>query len=114
MVISRDGTITTYTSEEDPGSQLTILQLYRFPNPAGLKAQGGNYYSETPSSGPPSQQQPGLTGTGEVVQAALERSNVETVDELVALIVAQRNYEMNSRAIRVSDEMLQQVNQLIR
>ena len=114
VTVGRDGTITTFTSEEDLGSILTVLQLYRFPNPAGLKAQGGNYYSETSSSGPPSQNQPGLNGTGEIVQFSLERSNVETVDELVALIVAQRNYEMNSRAIRVSDEMLQQVNQLIR
>jgi flagellar basal-body rod protein FlgG len=114
VTIGRDGTVTAFISEEDLGSEIGTLQLFRFANPAGLKAQGGNYYTETPSSGPATQQQPGLDGTGEIVQGALERSNVETVEELVALIVAQRNYEVNSRAIRVSDEMLQQVNQLIR
>ena len=68
----------------------------------------------TAASGQPQQSQPGLQGAGNIRQRALERSNVETVDELVSLIVAQRNYEVNSRAIRVSDEMLQQINQLVR
>jgi flagellar basal-body rod protein FlgG len=112
--ITRDGQLTYYIREGDLGTQGGLLQLYRVPNPSGLKAQGGNYYTETLSSGPVSALPAAINGTGEIVQGALERSNVETVNELVGLIVAQRNYEVNSRAIRVSDEMLQQVNQLIR
>jgi len=112
--ISRDGTMTTFESKDDVGSQGQTIQLLRVPNPAGLKAQGGNYFTETQSSGAAQDVEAGKDGTGEIIQGALERSNVETVNELVSLIVAQRNYEVNSRAIRVSDEMLQQVNQLIR
>ena len=112
--ISRDGTLTTYESENDLGRQSGTIELLRVANPSGLKAQGGNYFTETQSSGVPQTVQAGENGAGEIIQGALERSNVETVNELVGLIVAQRNYEVNSRAIRVSDEMLQQVNQLIR
>ena len=97
-----------------PEIRLTNVSLFRFPNPSGLKAQGGNMYTETASSGPVQAANPGLSGTGTIIQRAVERSNVQVVDELVALILAQRNYEVNSRAIRVSDDMLQQVNNLIR
>ena len=76
--------------------------------------QGGSYYSETASSGAPIRATPGQNGAGIIQQGHLEGSNVATVDELVGLIVAQRNYEVNSRAIRVSDEMLQQLTNLIR
>ena len=114
VAIGRDGTVTTFTSNDDTGNQGQKIQLARFANPSGLKAQGGNYYSETASSGTPNLQEAGTNGTGEIVQGSRERSNVETVTELVGLIVAQRNYEVNSRAIRVSDDMLQQVTQLIR
>ena len=76
-------------------------------------AAGNNYYQLTAASGQPSAAA-GRPGRRQHPQGALERSNVETVDELVSLIVAQRNYEVNSRAIRVSDEMLQQINQLVR
>ncbi len=112
--ISRDGQVTTYKDETDLGTQSGQIKLYRVPNPGGLKAQGGNYFTATQSSGTEASVQAGQNGAGEITQGALERSNVETVEELVGLIVAQRNYEVNSRAIRVSDEMLQQVNQLIR
>jgi flagellar basal-body rod protein FlgG len=71
-------------------------------------------YSETASSGTPEQATPGVSGTGLLRQGSVERSNVQVVDELVALILAQRNYEINSRAIRVSDDMLQQVNNMVR
>ena len=83
------------------------------PEPVGLKAKGANYFSETISSGARQERPPAEVGVGRVLQGHLERSNVSAVDELVGLIVAQRNYEVNSRAIRVSDEMLQQVNQLV-
>ncbi|MBI5364847.1 MAG: flagellar basal-body rod protein FlgG [Planctomycetes bacterium] len=114
VTIGDDGIVTTQNTESGTPSQVGNVPLFRFPNPAGLKANGGNFYSETPASGAATQGQPGLTGTGVIKQGYRERSNVEVVDELVALILAQRNYEMNSRAIRASDEMLQQVNQMLR
>ncbi len=112
--ISADGTVSWITSQGGTPAGGTQIQLTRFANPAGLKAQGGNLFSETVSSGAAQQQAPGVTGTGVVRQGYRERSNVQVVDELVELIVAQRTYEVNSRAIRVSDEMLQQLNQLSR
>jgi flagellar basal-body rod protein FlgG len=114
VIIGEDGTVSYSTSEALPPQVLTNISLFRFPNPTGLKAQGGNLYSETASSGAAQQATPGVDGTGTIRQGSLERSNVQVVEELVALILAQRNYEINSRAIRVSDEMLQQVNQMIR
>lgn len=113
LSISNDGQV--FSLEE--GNNLTAIgtvRLHVFANATGLRAMGGNYYAPTVSSGQPQARQPGVQGAGAVRQGYLERSNVETVDELVSLIVAQRNYEVNSRAIRVSDEMLQQVNQLVR
>lgn len=111
--VSPDGQVF---AQEDGNTQTQIgtIRLHTFANSTGLKAMGGNYYASTVSSGQAQGRQPGVQGTGTVKQGYLERSNVETVDELVALIVAQRNYEVNSRAIKVSDEMLQQVNQLVR
>lgn len=114
VTISEDGTISTRTSDDQTPAQIGTLQLYRFANPAGLKAQGGNLFSETASSGTAQGQPPGQSGTGLLKQGYQERSNVAVVDELVSLILAQRNYEVNSRAVRVSDEMLQEANQVIR
>ena len=111
--ISADGEVYSL-GEGNVQNQIGTIRLHVFPNPTGLRAMGGNYFAGTPSSGDPAAVQPTTAGAGMVKQGYLERSNVETVDELVSLIVAQRNYEVNSRAIRVSDEMLQQVNQLIR
>lgn len=113
VVIATDGTVSAMV-EGQPPAQVGQIQLHRFSNPAGLKAQGGNYFSETASSGVPQASVGGQNGAGTFEQGMLERSNVQTVDELVSLIVAQRNYEVNSRAIRVSDDMLQQTNQLVR
>jgi flagellar basal-body rod protein FlgG len=112
--IAEDGTITTRASEGDVGTIAGNLSVFRFANPEGLKAQGGNLFSETASSGTSATQTPGQTGTGRLVHRHVERSNVEVVDELVGLIMAQRNYEVNSRAVKAADEMLQQVNQMIR
>jgi flagellar basal-body rod protein FlgG len=114
IIIGEDGTISVSTSEGAPPETLTNVSLYRFANPTGLKAMGGNLYAETLSSGAFQEVTPGQDGTGLIRQGYQERSNVAVVDELVGLILAQRNYEINSRAIRVSDEMLQQVNQMVR
>ena len=114
VTIGDDGTVAVMNNESSPPTNVGILSLFRFPNPTGLKAQGGNFMSETAASGAARQAQAGQNGTGVMHQGFRERSNVEVVDELVGLILAQRNYEVNSRAIKVSDEMLQQANQLIR
>jgi flagellar basal-body rod protein FlgG len=114
VLVGEDGTVSALRNEASGPELVGNVALFRFANPSGLKSQGGNLYSETVSSGAPQQVTPGADGAGIVRQGYLERSNVQVVDELVALILAQRNYEISSRAIRVSDEMLQQVNGLIR
>jgi flagellar basal-body rod protein FlgG len=88
------------------------LELTRFPNEAGLNAIGGNLYLETPASGSPQAGVPGSVGYGTVQQGYLETSNVNSVDEITALITAQRAYEMNSKVITAADQMLQQTAQL--
>jgi len=90
------------------------IELYRFVNPAGLKNIGENLIKETPASGPAVAAAPGQDGMGKVRQGFLEMSNVKVVDEMVAMIVAQRAYEMNSRAIQTSDSMLGTANTLKR
>lgn len=114
IIVAEDGAIATLASEDQPASIIGNIPVHRFANPAGLKSQGGNLLSESASSGPAQQQPAGENGTGILRQGFLERSNVAVVDELVSLILAQRNYEVNSRAVRVSDEMLQETNQMIR
>jgi flagellar basal-body rod protein FlgG len=88
------------------------LQLTRFPNEAGLNALGGNLYLETPASGSPQAGVPGSAGYGTVQQAFLETSNVNSVDEITALITAQRAYEMNSKVVTAADQMLQKTANL--
>jgi flagellar basal-body rod protein FlgG len=104
----------SYLDDVGEVQALATMQITTFPNALGLRMEGANLYAETPSSGTPTPLTPGSAGAGVLVHGALERSNVQTVDELVGLIVAQRSYEVNSRAIQVSDEMLQQANQIIR
>ena len=112
--IGQDGAVNVLQAGNPTPQEVGIIQLARFANPTGLKAQGQNMFSETGSSGSPTIVAAGQNGAGFIRHRFLERSNVFVVDELITLIQAQRNYEVNSRAIRVSDEMLQQVNQLIR
>ncbi len=91
------------------GQQSFRLTLMRFANPAGLRSLGGNLYEETAASGTPETGQPGEQGFGSTIQGYVEASNVNIVEEMVALIVAQRAYEINSKSIQTSDEMLQNV-----
>ncbi len=115
LSVSRDGIISVMVAGDDANVQeIGQLELARFPNAAGLSARGGNIYSESPASGTPLLSNPGLDGMGETNSGFLEMSNVETVDELVNLISAQRAYELNSKTITVADEMLQTVNRLKR
>jgi flagellar basal-body rod protein FlgG len=91
------------------GTQNFQLNLVRFPNPAGLASMGGNLYNETPASGTPTTGQAGTAGFGSVLQGYLESSNVSIVEEMVNLITAQRAYEINSKSVQASDQMLQNV-----
>lgn len=110
--IALDGTVS---AETPSGSQVIgSIQLYRFPNNAGLSADGANLYRETGASGTAVAGNPGENGYGTILSQYLEKSNVEMVNELVNLITAQRAYEINSRCIRVGDDMLRDMNQLIR
>jgi flagellar basal-body rod protein FlgG len=90
------------------------VQLARFINPAGLECLGRNLYRETQSSGQAELGNPGENGFGSLEQGYLEMSNVKVVEEMVKLIMAQRAYEVNSKAVQAADEMLQQGNNLKR
>ena len=113
VTIGQDGTVEGTIPGQTAQSNLGTISVWRFPNPAGLRAEGSNLYSATASSGTETQATAGQDGAGFIRQSFLERSNVSVVNELINLIQAQRNYEVNSRTISVSDEMLQQVSQLI-
>ncbi|MEO7994660.1 MAG: flagellar hook-basal body complex protein, partial [bacterium] len=101
-----------------PGStslvQVGSLQLTRFQNPAGLKPLGGNLFLAIDAAGPPQDGTPGDSGFGNIRQGFLEQSNVSIVDELVALIIAQRAFETSSKAVQVADELLSIANNLRR
>ena len=113
--IGSDGTIlVTTTDDPSTSTQAGQLQLAMFANEAGLDPLGSNLFRNNASSGAATPVTPGQSGAGTINQGYIEKSNVDVVSELVNLIVAQRAYEVNSRAIRTSDEMLGQVNGLIR
>jgi flagellar basal-body rod protein FlgG len=90
--------------------QVGTIQLANFVNPTGLQSIGENLYLQTGSSGAPNTGQPTLNGLGSVQQGYLESSNVNVVAELVDMISTQRAYEVNSKAVQASDQMLQYVN----
>lgn len=110
IAIAPDGTVqATVSGDADPVT-LGNLQIADFVNPAGLQARGQNLYLETAASGTPLIGNPGLEGLGGLIQGSLESSNVNVVEELVSMIETQRAYEMNSKAISTSDQMLQYLN----
>jgi flagellar basal-body rod protein FlgG len=110
VTIGVDGTVSVQLAGEAAPQQVGTLALTDFINPAGLQPQGENLYLETASSGPPQTGTPGLNGMGKIEQGSLEGSNVNVVEELVNMIEAQRAYEMNSKAIATTDQMLQYVS----
>ena len=110
ITIGSDGTVSVLLPGNAAPSQLGQLQLADFINPTGLQAIGKNLFLESAASGNPQVGTPGLSGLGTVVQGFLESSNVNVVEELVGMIETQRVYEMNSKAISTSDEMLQYIN----
>lgn len=109
--ISESGDVSVQSAA---GSSSFKLQLTRFANPAGLRSMGGNLYEETPASGTPESGNPGEAGYGTLMQGYIESSNVNIVEEMVNLIVAQRAYEINSKSVQTSDEMLQKVAEMKR
>lgn len=113
--IGEDGrvSVTTAGAPTTP-TQVGQIDLVRFPNPAGLNAEGRNLFTQSPASGDPLPATPGQDGAGVLRSNSLERSNVEIVRELVSMIQAQRAYEFNTKAIKVADEMLSFTNDLVR
>ncbi len=105
--IGQDGTVTAVVPGSTQPQQLGQIQLARFVNPAGLSPLGGhNLYTQTGASGTPVVAQPGLNGTGSLQNGYLENSNVQVVQEIVNMIVAQRAFEANSKSISAADQML--------
>jgi len=111
IVIGQDGTVTAI-DENGTGTNIGQIQLAKFLNPVGLSNLGKNLYQETVASGSPTVGTPGENGFGRLAQGFLELSNIQLVEELVNLILAQRAYEVNSRVIRTSDEMLRTATQI--
>ena len=109
--IGADGTVTASLAGAASPSQIGAIQLSDFINPSGLQAVGENLYLESAASGSPQTGTPGLNGLGTLIQGSVESSNVNVVEELVNMIETQRAYEMNSKAISTTDQMLQYVNQ---
>ena len=112
LTIGRDGTVSVVQSGTTQPVQVGTLQLATFINPAGLESRGENRYIETAASGNPNVETPGANGTGTLAQHYVETSNVNVVEELVNMIQTQRAYEINSKAITTSDQMLQRLSQL--
>jgi len=114
LSISPDGKVTaTLVGEAEP-EELGQISLAKFVNPGGLKSIGRNLYLSTGASGEALLDEPTREGLGQLSQGELEASNVEVVDEMVAMIMAQRAYEINSKVIQTSDNMLSLINRLPR
>jgi flagellar basal-body rod protein FlgG len=112
VTIAKDGTVSVTQPGSPNATQVGSLQLAGFINPAGLQSVGENLYLETAASGTPSANTPGTNGLGVLNQSFVETSNVNVVEELVNMIQAQRAYEINSKAITTSDQMLQKLSQM--
>jgi len=108
VIIEPDGTVKVGIANEPLPLEVGQLELSQFVNPGGLKSLGHNLYAETDASGEPIHGAPGEDGLGSIQQGMIESSNVEVIEEMISLIAAQRAYEINSRVIRASDEMLRE------
>jgi flagellar basal-body rod protein FlgG len=112
--IGTDGTISVEVSGEDESQEIGRIDLVTFLNPAGLSNTGKGLYVQTAASGDAVTVTPGTEGAGTIIQYYLEMSNVKVVEEMINMIVAQRAYDVNSKAIQASDEMLEVANNLRR
>ncbi len=113
VTIGQDGTVSVLLAGETAPTQVGNVQLADFINPAGLQAMGSNLFLETASSGAAQQGTPGLNGFGSIRQGSIENSNVNIVEELVNMITTQRTYEVNSKVLQTTDQMLQFITQNI-
>jgi flagellar basal-body rod protein FlgG len=112
LSVGTDGTVTALVPGSTQPQQLGQIQLARFVNPAGLSPTGQNLFTQTAASGTPVVTQPGLNGAGTILNGYVEGSNVQVVQELVNMIVAQRAFEANSKSISAADQMLQTAVQM--
>ena len=112
MTIGRDGTVSVVQAGSAASVQVGQIQLATFLNATGLQSNGENLYVETDASGGANQTAPGQNGAGSLSQGYVESSNVNVVEELVNMIQTQRAYEINSKVVKTSDEMLARLSQL--
>ena len=112
ITISADGRVSDIVDGQQ--NQVGQIQIARFVNPAGLTVRGHNLFYESDASGPPLESNPGEDGSGTLVQSVIEMSNIQVVEEMVTMIVAQRAYESDAKAITTSDSMLEIANGLKR
>ncbi len=114
IMINQDGTIEVMLLDGNEPEELGQIELASFMNPAGLKSIGNNLYEMTAASGEPTFSMPGEDGMGLIIQGYLEKSNVDVAQEMINLIVAQRAYEINSKAVKTADDILSMTNNLKR
>jgi flagellar basal-body rod protein FlgG len=112
ITVGADGTVSVSIAGQAAPQAVGQLQLANFVNPAGLEPRGQNIFTETAASGAAATGAPGQNGMGAMTQGFVETSNVNVVEELVAMIQTQRAYELNSKAIQTSDQMLQKLSQI--
>jgi flagellar basal-body rod protein FlgG len=114
VTVGVDGTVSVTQPGQTQPQQVGTIQTARFVNPAGLESQGRNLFMPTQASGDAVPGTPGQDGFGTLLQGFVESSNVNVVEEMVGLITSQRAYEINSKAIKTADEMMQTANNLVR
>lgn len=114
IIISQQGQVQVLIGDDPTPNNVGNVQLAKFINPAGLNPIGKNLFMATSASGDPNVSEPGSEGVGMLSQQFLEKSNVSVVDEMVNMIVAQRAYEVNSKSIQTSDNMLQTAVNILR
>lgn len=112
LTVGNDGIVSVTVAGQTAPQQVGQLTLSTFVNDAGLESIGSNLYRETQASGAPNESTPGLNGAGTLKQGYVETSNVNVAEELVNMIQTQRAYEINSKAVTTSDQMLQRLTQL--
>ena len=112
--VGADGTVSVQTQGQSALQQIGKIELAGFPNATGLTAIGKSLFQQTDASGAPVLGQPGTNGMGTLLQGFLEMSNVNIMQEMINLIIGQRAYEVNSKAIQAADEMLQMANNVRR
>ncbi|MGP9764814.1 flagellar basal-body rod protein FlgG [Halomonas sp. AOP13-D3-9] len=110
--VGEDGTVSVRQPGVAIDNEVGQITVSTFINPAGLESVGGNLYLETGASGAPNENMPGMNGAGRLFQGYVETSNVNVVEEMVNMIQTQRAYEINSKAVSTSDEMLARLSQL--